>query len=131
MFSSLKGKKIYSILNSKCPVCHEGDFFITKNAYDLKNFSKNHDRCSVCSHKFEWETGFFYGAMYVSYALGIALSVAIFVATFVLFPQTPYYIYIIEILAGLILFFPLNFRLSRIIWMNLFHRYQTNHETAK
>lgn len=131
MLDSLKGKRIYSILNSKCPVCHEGDFFITSNPYDLKNFSKNHERCPVCDHKFEWETGFFYGAMYVSYALGIAVSVAIFVATYVLFPQTPYYVYIIEILLGLLLFFPLNFRLSRVIWMNFFNRYQAKHHHAK
>lgn len=131
MFASLKGKRIYSVLNSKCPVCHEGDFFITKNPYDLKNFSKNHERCSVCNHKFEWETGFFFGAMYVSYALGIALGVAIFIATYVLFPQSPYYVYIAGILTGLIIFFPLNFRLSRIVWMNLFQRYQPHQQPAK
>ncbi len=127
MLDSLKGKRIYSILNSKCPICHEGDFFVSKKAYDLKNFSKNHTRCSVCDHKFEKETGFFYGAMFVSYALGVAFSVTLFVATFVLFPQTPYYIYIAEILTGLVLFFPLNYRLSRIIWMNFFNHYEADH----
>lgn len=131
MLESLKGKRIYSIVNSKCPVCHEGDFFISKNSYNFKTFSKNHDRCSVCDHKFEWETGFFYGSMYVSYALGIALSVAIFVALFVLFPETPYYIYIAAILTGLILFFPLNFRISRVIWMNFFHHYKVPEQSRQ
>lgn len=134
MFASLKGKRIYSILNNKCPICHEGDFFVSKNAYDLKKFSKNNVRCSVCDHKFEKETGFFYGAMYVSYGLGIALSATLFVATFVLFPETPYYIYIAEILIGLLVFFPLNYRLSRVIWMNLFNHYEADsvkHQHAK
>ncbi|MBK9191840.1 MAG: DUF983 domain-containing protein [Crocinitomicaceae bacterium] len=124
MLSSLKGKRLYSILNNKCPVCHEGDFFITGKAYDLKNFGKNHTRCSHCGHKYEMETGFFYGAMYVSYALAVAFSVAIFVAIAVLFPASPYYVYIAAILTGIVVLMPITFRLSRLIWMNLFYHYQ-------
>ena len=30
----------YSIINSKCPQCHEGDFFETNNPYNLKKFDK-------------------------------------------------------------------------------------------
>lgn len=124
MFNSLKGKKIYSILNAKCPVCQEGDYYLTSNPYDLKNFSKNHERCQVCNHKFEVETGFFYGAMYVSYALQIAFSVAIFIAVGVLFPSANYPAYIFSIIGGIILLMPLTYRLSRMIWMNLFVSYQ-------
>lgn len=130
MLESLKGKRMYSILNSKCPICHEGDFYITKNPYDLKNFSKNHERCSVCNHKFEMETGFFYGAMYVSYALAVAFSVSIFVAIAVLFPSSPYYVYLFAILVGLIGLMPVTYRLSRVIWMNFFFHYKPDHSTA-
>ncbi|MBI3133536.1 MAG: DUF983 domain-containing protein [Bacteroidetes bacterium] len=131
MFASLKGKRIYSILNNKCPVCHEGEFYEVRNPYDLKNFSKNYERCSVCNHKFEMETGFFYGAMYVSYALSVAFSVSIFVAIGVLFPQSPYYVYLIAILTGIVVLMPVTYRLSRLVWMNFFYHYEPQKTAAK
>ena len=33
-------KHIYSILHNKCPNCLEGDYFITNNAFNLKDFEK-------------------------------------------------------------------------------------------
>ena len=126
MLSNLKGKRLYSILNSKCPRCHEGDFYLTKNAYDLKDFSKNHETCDKCGYRFEKEPGYFYGAMYVSYGLAIAFSVAIGVAIVVLFPSASYKVYIAAILLGIVGLMPLTFRLSRVIWMNLFQHFDPN-----
>ncbi len=123
MFASLKGKRIYSILNGKCPRCHEGDFYMTKHAYAIKNFGKNYESCSNCNFKYEKEPGFFYGAMYVSYGFTVALSVAIGVAIFVLLPDASYKVYLIAIISGLILLMPISFRFSRIIWSNLFQHY--------
>ena len=74
----MKGKKIYSIVKGKCPVCHEGQVFENKS-FEISNFARMHERCEVCNHKYEIENGFFYGAMYVSYALSIAFAVAPFI----------------------------------------------------
>jgi len=115
---------MYSILNSKCPRCHEGDFYLSDHPYQLKNFGKNYEHCKVCGFKFEKEPGFFYGAMYVSYALTVAFSVAIGVAIFVLFPSSSYKVYMFSILTGLVVLFPVSYRLSRVIWMNLFQHYE-------
>ncbi len=123
MLSKLKGKRLYSILNKKCPVCHEGDFFHNNNAYDIKNLSKNYSHCSKCGHKYEKETGFFYGAMYVSYAFTVAQSVAIGVAIWILVPGASYYTYLAAILIGLFLLMPVSYSISRMIWMNLFTHY--------
>ncbi len=123
MLESTKGSKLYSIMNQKCPVCQEGDYYITNKAYDLKRFDKTHEHCSFCNHKFEIENGFFYGAMYVSYGIAVAFAVSLFMATYVLFPSTPYYIYIFVIIAGLVVSMPISFRYSRLIWMNLFSSY--------
>ncbi|MFT5820475.1 MAG: hypothetical protein ACI8ZM_001717 [Crocinitomix sp.] len=136
MFPNLKGKRLYSILNSKCPRCHEGDFHLSKNPYNLKNFGENYEKCAACDYRFEKEPGFFYGAMYVSYGLAIAVSVATGVAILVLFPSASYKVYIAAILIGIIGLMPLTFRLSRVIWMNLFQHYdatalQKNQNTNK
>ena len=67
-----KGSKLYSIFKMRCPRCQEGEFFIS-HAYDLKNAGTIHEHCSECNLKYSREPGFFYGAMYVAYALGVAL----------------------------------------------------------
>ncbi len=123
MLDFIKGSQLYSILNKKCPVCHEGDYFKSNKVYRLSEFDKTETHCSHCHHKFEIENGFFVGAMYVSYGISVAISVALFMATYVLFPEAEYYFYIISIMVGILLFMPISFRLSRIIWMNMFISY--------
>lgn len=97
---------------------------MNKHAYQMKDFGKNHEKCSECGLKYEKEPGFFYGAMYVSYALTVAFSVAIGVAIFVLFPSSSYKVYMTAILVGLVVLMPISYRLSRVIWMNLFQHYE-------
>ena len=119
-----KGTKLYSILNNKCPRCHEGDFFDSKNPYDFKRLSKMPEHCANCGLKFEPETGFYYGAMYVSYALGVAIFVAIWVAIMVLAPTLSAGYTVAFVTIGLVVFFPISFRLARKIWINIFIKYE-------
>jgi uncharacterized protein (DUF983 family) len=122
----MKRNIFQSIFSSKCPVCREGDAFISKNPYELKSFDKMHENCSHCGHKFEKEQGFWYGAMYVSYALTVAFSVAVFILTFLFYPQASVWVYI-SMIAFVILFLaPVTFRLSRMIWMNFFAKFDEN-----
>jgi hypothetical protein len=118
-----KGTKIYSVFKNKCPKCHEGQFFETANPFILSKLSKMPDNCPVCGQKYEPETGFFYGAMYVSYALGVALFVAVWVAINVLAPEMGAGGIIAWVLVALFVFFPLNFKLSRLVWINIFVKY--------
>lgn len=121
-----KGTKLYSILKNKCPRCQEGEFFISKNAYDFSQLGKMHKNCSQCNLKYESETGFFYGAMYVSYAFGVAIFVVIWLACSVLNPgMHPAAIFGLVVL-GLLIFFPISFRLSRRVWINIFVKYDKN-----
>lgn len=124
-----KGTKLYSILKLKCPRCHEGDLFLTGNPYSYSNLDKMPENCPVCNQKNWPEPGFYYGAMYVSYALTIALSVSVFVAMIVL-----WYFKLIWYLSintfGIIILFPPIFRLSRAIWFNFFVSYRSAEERA-
>jgi uncharacterized protein (DUF983 family) len=118
-----KGTKLYSILNLKCPRCHEGDLFLTKNPYSFSNIDKMPDACPVCGEKYWPEPGFYYGAMYVSYALTIALSVAVFVAMIVLWKfDIAWYLSLNA--TFIILLFPPIFRVSRAVWFNFFVKYR-------
>ncbi len=120
MFS--KGNKLFSIFASKCPRCHEGEVFKEKNPYKLGHIFDMHVQCSVCGQRYEIERGFFYGSMYVNYALAIALSVAVFVALEVLYP-VDFKVYLIVNASLLLLLTPIVARIGRLLWMNLFIHY--------
>lgn len=118
----MKGKKIYSILNGKCPVCHEGDLYKTKNPYILSDTLKMHENCPHCHTKFKIEPSFFYGAMYVSYAVGVAFAVAAFIISY-FFLNLGRLSSFLVITGTLIVLLPIILRLSRNIWINFFFKY--------
>ncbi len=118
-----KGSKLYSILTGSCPKCHEESMYVNNNPYRLSQIFKMHERCSNCNTKYKIEPSFFYGAMYVSYGVGIAFAVAAFVISFLII-GTSLTSAFIAIVATMILFMPVIIRLSRNIWINFFIRYE-------
>ncbi|WP_375325468.1 DUF983 domain-containing protein [Flagellimonas sp. GZD32] len=129
-----KGTKLYSILTGSCPRCHEESMYEKSNPYALSKIFKMNDRCSHCDLKYKIEPSFFYGAMYVSYGVGIAFAVAAFVISFLIFGTTLINTFI-AIVGTLIVFMPVIIRLSRNIWINFFVKYDSSakkqHQTVK
>lgn len=117
-----KGSKLYSILTGSCPKCHEESMFKNKNPYILTQALSMHERCSNCGTKYKIEPSFFYGAMYVSYAVGVAFAVAAFVISYGIFKANIDMVFI-SITGTLIVFMPVIMRLARNIWINLFISY--------
>jgi uncharacterized protein (DUF983 family) len=118
-----KDTKLYSIVNNKCPRCHEGPFFINNNPYKLKDMAKMHLHCPNCGEEYERETGFYFGAMYVSYGLNIAIGVGLFILMVLILDTTA--IEFLFVFLGVVLaLFPWIFRKSRLIWINLFVKYR-------
>ena len=123
-----KGNKLYSILGSKCPKCHGESMYKSSNPFNITRIYDMHERCSICGTKYKIEPSFFYGAMYVSYALGVAIAVAAFITSkFIL--GSSVMTGFISIIAAVVLFMPLNMRLARNIWINFFIQYDS--EAAK
>jgi len=120
-----KGSKIYSILKFKCPACHEGQFLVSR-PYDLRNVGDVREVCSVCNQKYSKEPGFYQGALYVSYALGVALFVTIWVSCNLFFNNLNVWIQIGMVAGASIILAPYLFALSKIIWANLFIPYNPN-----
>ena len=114
----LKGSWKKSVWQEKCPRCLEGDLWTTQNIY-TKGFSKMHETCSHCGLKYEMEQGFWYGAMYISYAMGVAITVSVVVALTVLTDLGIWEKSGFATLA-LLLCMPPMFRYSRNLWINLF-----------
>ena len=114
-----KGTKAYSITKMKCPRCHEGDYFAGANPYSLPGL-KMLDECEHCHLTFDMEPGFYFGAMYISYAMGVAFAVPSVVALLFVFPDLPIHYYLIFGLVELSALMPITYRYSRIIWINFF-----------
>lgn len=117
-----KGNKLYSILFGKCPRCHQESMYQEKNPYKLKSTLALNENCSSCGLKYHIEPSFFYGSMYVSYAVGIAFTVPPFIVSHFLL-QAPLLTTFFIITGTLIICMPIIARLSRNIWINFFVNY--------
>ncbi len=111
--------KLKSIFKMKCPQCLEADFFIS-HPYDLKNAGKTPQRCPNCDLDFRREPGYYFGALYISYGMGVALFATIY-WSFVLFvPDFNVWLTITIIAIATFALGPYMYALSKIIWINMF-----------
>lgn len=117
-----KGSKIYAITTGCCPKCNEESMYKDTNPFHLSKIYEMHEKCSHCGLTYSIEPSFFYGAMYVSYALGVAFSVAAFIVSYVFF-KTNLKTAFIAIVVTLIVMMPIMMRLSRNIWISFFVSY--------
>ena len=117
-----KGNKLYSILTGSCPKCHEESMYVNKNPYKPGHLFKMHERCTTCNTKYKIEPSFFFGSMYVSYAVGIVFAFVVFVISYGLF-ESSRNIAFLSIVITMIVCLPIILRLSRNIWINLFMHY--------
>jgi hypothetical protein len=79
-----------------------------------------YDRCPRCGHQFERETGFFQGAMYVSWATSVGLFATLALLAKFLLER---HIGLVGALAVAVVVYmptvPILFRYSRVIWAHL------------
>jgi len=85
----------------------------------MKAYEMNQD-CPVCGLHFEIEPGFYWGAMYISYAFGVAISVIAGVLTFIIGQDPELWVYMLAVVTPLILLSPQSMRYSRVFMLYLF-----------
>ena len=106
--------KFNGALHAKCPRCRQGNMF-ANSMYGFKTQVMN-EYCPHCGLKFEREPGYFYVAMFVSYAFNVVQMVAIGLLTyFITGEDDSPWLYIAVIFAGVVLLSPFNYRYSRIV----------------
>lgn len=122
----------------RCPRCRKGDMFIDNNSYrkiTLKHIFNMHGHCPVCNQKYDLEPGFWYGTAYVSYALAVAVSVATFIAWLVLIGvginDNRIFYWLIMNAVLLVILQPWMMRLSRVIYIRFFVRYDPHYFRTK
>jgi uncharacterized protein (DUF983 family) len=117
-----KGSKLNSILTGSCPKCQNESMYEDKNPLNLSKVLKMNESCSHCGLRYQIEPSFFYGSMYVSYALNVAVGVAAFIISYVFFSTSIKNSFFV-IIAALLILFPWVLRWSRNIYINLFVNY--------
>jgi uncharacterized protein (DUF983 family) len=102
----------------KCPACGNGDIF-RYPVQNIAHFAEMHPACPVCKVSYHPEPGFYFGAMYITYAINVVLVVVVgALANYVLDIRSIFQLLIIAIAAVLIT--PFSFRFSRILWLYWF-----------
>lgn len=105
-----------AVLQSKCPRCRVGKMFDGP----VYGFRKQHmyEHCPHCGLKFEIEPGYFYAAMYVSYAFSVAEVVTLGLGTAMLTHSESPWLYVVVLFAAIFIFAPFNLRYSRLVLLH-------------
>lgn len=120
-----KGSKIYAMITGCCPKCHEESMYLDANPFNIMKIYAMHEKCSHCKLVYQIEPSFFFGAMFVSYGLGVLIGIITFLLSFFVFHadlKTSF----IAIVVALILCNTVIMRWSRNIWINIFVHYDKN-----
>jgi len=108
-----------AIIQCKCPHCRQGNMFLTPG-YKLKSFLEMPDTCKHCGLKFEIEPGFYWGAMYISYAFTVALSINTSIILWWFGGNPSIWVYAAVTGSLVILLSPFLMRYSRVLMLYLF-----------
>lgn len=107
-------------LQGNCPRCREGKIFAWPILERPGKFNTMNEYCPHCGVRLEPEPGFYQGAMYVGYGFTVALLVAFSIIFFLFFPEKSEWFYIGIFVGVMVLFIPMNYRYSRILYLYLF-----------
>ena len=107
------------LLANKCPHCGKGHVYQNGNFARFGN-SKMNGSCPECHISFTKDPGFYWGAMYVSYALAMLEAIVTYGVTRILGAPAFHPVHLFLMLLVLLLCSPFNFRMSRLIWLYLF-----------
>lgn len=85
---------------------------------------KMNDHCSCCGQSFMPEPGYYFGAMFVSYAINAGFFIGVWLGMYLLMEEISLTAMIVALLVVVLGLLPLTFRLSRVMWIYIFVRYR-------
>ncbi|UCS95579.1 DUF983 domain-containing protein [Echinicola marina] len=105
-----------AILEGKCPKCRKGNIFPVSIVSFKKLSAVNHN-CPNCGAVLEPEPDFYYGAMYVSYALSVALVINVMIILNFVFGDPDVWVYIVSVAGANLLLLPIMLRYSKVLYL--------------
>ncbi|MTG96922.1 MULTISPECIES: DUF983 domain-containing protein [Myroides] len=117
---------INKVLSGKCPNCGKEKLFHDKGNPITFRMPKMTKECGSCGYNFHRETGFYFGAMYVSYALTVAEMVTVMVLRLLLNELFGTNISMLQAFIAIVVvvfvLWTFNYRVARIMWLNMFYK---------
>ncbi len=110
---------LLAIILFRCPRCRRGNLF-SHSMFHLPKLLKMHDNCPHCHQSYLPEPGFYFGAMYFSYAFQVAIFISTIVGVSILVDKPTFWSYAVPGLLLGIGLLPLILRLSRSLMLHLF-----------
>jgi uncharacterized protein (DUF983 family) len=104
-----------AMLRGRCPRCGEGAIFpplLSRRALAM------YSHCPVCGLDYEPEPGYFLGAMYVSYTMGILTILPVALAL-ILVAGAALAVTMLVALAQALVTMMFMYRASRVVWLHL------------
>lgn len=89
----------------------------TGSAYSIRN-NKERILCPHCGFRFQIEPGYFYAAMYVSYAMSVVEILTFVYITYQITKSESIGVYIGVVLVTILLLAPFNYRYSRLLLLH-------------
>lgn len=87
--------------------------------WNILRFAKMHSQCPSCKLSFEPEPGFYFGAMYISYAISVALIIGVSILLYAIWGNIDFTWYALICVGVSVFLLPFNFRFSRIVYFYL------------
>jgi uncharacterized protein (DUF983 family) len=97
-----------AVLLMRCPRCCRGGVY--------RGFLRMRKDCAICGLVFEREPGYFTGAMYASYTLGIFGTMPVWLA--LLLTEQPYALILGVSVGMIVVLMPVFFHYSRVLWLH-------------
>lgn len=105
--------KLKALMEARCPQCRTGKIFVG-NTYSFHK-QRTNDICPYCGLEFEIEPGYFYAAMYVSYAMAVLEILIIGFITYLLSHSESPWLYSVILFLAILVLAPFNYRYSRLL----------------
>jgi len=105
--------KLRALIEARCPQCRIGKMFVG-GTYGFRK-QRTNDICPYCGLEFEIEPGYFYAAMYVSYAMAVLEVLIIGLLTYLFSASESPWVYSFVLFFSILFLAPFNYRYSRLI----------------
>ena len=110
---------VADIIQNKCPVCRKGHVYQKNNLVSYGHIEMN-TACPVCHTNFEKDPGFYWGSMYVSYALSVMEALAGYFICRALGTERFDFVNMLAAVGAILICSPFNFRMARLVWLYIF-----------
>ncbi|WP_339922375.1 DUF983 domain-containing protein [uncultured Cyclobacterium sp.] len=105
-----------AILKAQCPKCRKGNIFPV-SIISFRKLTQVNQCCPNCGVELVPEPDFYYGAMYISYALSVALFINVMIILNYVFDDPELVVYIVSVVFFNIVLLPVMLRYSKVLYL--------------